>query len=205
MRSMIGPADRAAMRRERSATRFSSASFACARAEMPSGASKAMMLAALEAAEIELLATLAAIPAKRRSTQPVCGHWTTLQLVGHLADWDVYFLNWLTELCGGTSLDLHYDNDGDRFNQWLQDQRKGQPWKKVWHDFRENRRCFVERLRQVPERKFLAKQKSMPYPTIYHCAWSALEHYLDHAAGVRREAKMDVPAEFLHFHGPYTD
>lgn len=177
-------------------------------AEIAPGAGKGLMLAVLEAAEIELLATLAAIPVRQRAHQRVCRRWTALQLIGHLADWDVYFLNWLRTLCAETADELHYDSDGDRFNAWLQEQRVGQRWPRAWGDFRANRAQFVERLRQVPEHAFITKPAGrgpMPFPTIYHCAWSALEHYLDHAAGVRREARMPVPAELLNFHGPYTD
>ena len=49
------------------------------------------------------------------------------------------------------------------------------------------------------------ERENAPFPTVYHCAWSALEHYLDHAAGLRRECQLQLPDELLTFHGPYTD
>lgn len=173
-------------------------------AVIPHGASKQIMLAALEAAELDLLHTLHVIPAGDRSSRLACGAWTTHDVVAHLADWDTYFLNWLKPLCGETQDELHYDNDGDCFNQWLQEQRVGQSWQRVWRDMRINRQVFVAKLASVSDRNFLKKQNTS-FGTVYHVAWSALEHYLDHAAGLRRELHIAVPDELLHFHGPYTD
>jgi hypothetical protein len=167
-------------------------------------ASKSIMLAALQAAEIEMLQTVALVPAAKRSKQPVSGFWTLHDLIGHLADWDTYFCNWLAVLTGEPQQELYWNDDGDAFNAWLYKRRHGESWNKTWGDFRGNRQMLYERLEAVLEKSFMRK-KAGPFPSVYHCAWSALEHYMDHAAGVRRELKLPIAKELLNFHGPYTD
>jgi hypothetical protein len=169
--------------------------------------SKAMMLVAMQAAEIDLLTTLSLIPSEERLTHPVCGFWTLHGLAGHLADWDVYFLNWLGVLRSDEPQTLYWDEDGDAFNHWLWQRRQGEAWEKTWRDFRTNRKVLFDSFAQVSADEFMRDQPPnahISYPTIYHCAWSALEHYLDHAAGVRRQLGLALPEELLHFQGPYT-
>jgi hypothetical protein len=172
--------------------------------EIAPTASKAIMLAALQAAEIEMLQTVALVPVAKRSKLPVRGFWTLQDLLGHLADWDTYFINWLAALTGEPQQDLYWGNDGDAFNAWLYKRRRGESWKKTWGDFRGNRQMLYERLEAVPEKSFMRK-KAGPFPSVYHCAWSALEHYMDHAAGMRRELQLPIAKELLSYHGPYTD
>jgi len=169
-------------------------------------ASKVLMVAALNAAEIDLLQTIATLLPTITAQQTVCGHWTLQDLLGHLADWDRYFDNWLAGLTDSATQDLYWDDDGDRFNAWLCEQRKGEPWEQTWADFRGNRQTLVAHLQVVSDIDFLREQpESTSYPSVYHCAWSALEHYLDHTAGLRRELQMPIAEELWHFRGPYTE
>lgn len=173
----------------------------------PNG-SKAMMLAALHAAEIDILTTFVHILVDERESRPVCSIWTLHDLVGHLADWDRYFANWLIALRGETPRGLYWDGDGDTFNQQLWQCRRGEPWATTWCDFRTQRGALLDTLSQVSNDDFMRQHPAdadMPFPSIYHCAWSALEHYLDHAAGVRRRLSLALSEAVLHFHGPYTE
>ncbi len=183
MRLMIGPANEAVI---------------------PQTASKQAMIAAIEAAELDMHLTVGGIPVEKRMDLLVCGEWTTRDVIAHLADWDVYFAAWLEQLCTGKPNELYFDHDEHRFNEWLQQQRKSQTWEQLWNDFQINRQAILDRLRTVSENEFLSK-KEAPFGTIYHCAWSALEHYLDHSSGIRREIGMALPKELLHFQGPYTE
>ncbi|MEZ4870497.1 MAG: hypothetical protein R3C14_54715 [Caldilineaceae bacterium] len=70
-------------------------------------ASKALMLATLDAAEIDLLQTIATILPHIPVQQATCGHWTLQDLLGHLADWDCYFANWLAGLTNQPTQDLY--------------------------------------------------------------------------------------------------
>jgi hypothetical protein len=82
-------------------------------------ASKAVMLAALQAAEIELLQTIALVSPGDADRTAVCGFWTLHDLIGHLADWDRYFLNWLAAMTDGRQQELYWDEDGGRSLQCL--------------------------------------------------------------------------------------
>lgn len=171
-------------------------------------ASKTLMLNALNAAELDLRYTIDYLIKIGAAKDPVCGTWTMQNLIGHLADWDAYFINWLADLTGKTVQDLYWDDDGDRFNAWLSLQRRNNTWKQDWEDFLNYRRSLIVCLNAVSDNEFLQEipdRRIATYPTIYHCAWSALEHYLAHAAGLRRQAQMAVPDDLLHFHGPYTE
>ena len=169
-------------------------------------ASKATMLAALQAAEIDLLQTISTLLPTISAQQPVCGIWTLQELTGHLADWDRYFDNWLAGLSARPTQEFYWDDDGDAFNAWLCEQRRGEAWVQTWSDFRNNRQTLIAHLQVVPEDHFLREQSdSQSFPSIYHCAWSALEHFLDHAAGLRRVLNLPIAEELLVFRGPYTD
>jgi hypothetical protein len=170
-------------------------------------ASKEIMLSTLAAAEIDLLTTIALVPHDERMSRPICGYWTLHDLVGHLADWDDLFIYWLGLLSGNAPQSKHWDEDGDAYNEWLRQQRQGQSWEKNWADFRSKRAELHNCLCTVPPDEFmrvLLPHAGVSYPTIYHCAWSALEHFIDHATGVRRALAMQFPQELLVFHGPYT-
>lgn len=166
---------------------------------------KAILLAALQAAEIEMLQTIGFISPFDYTQRPVCGVWNLHHLIGHLADWDRYFLNWLAAMTHEPQQALYWDDDGNRFNAWLQEQRRDEAWQQTWRDFRQNRWRFQQQLKTVPDTILLEPQQNTPFPTIGHCAWSALEHYLDHAAGVRCAIGLPLAKDLLAFHGPYTD
>ena len=151
-------------------------------ASITTAASKTVMINALHAAELDLLLALSVLTQNDTPLGPVCGIWTVQDLIGHLADWDAYFNNWLADLTGNPTRDLHWDEDGDRFNAWLNQQRRGNLWDQDWRDFRRNRCELVNNLKAISDDEFLQKisdRRLAPYLTVYHCAWSALEHYLD--------------------------
>ena len=171
----------------------------------PQGTKK-LMLRALAAADIEMLLTVSLVPVSNRQTQGVCEEWTLHDLLGHLADWDFYFSAWLLQLTSGEEPSLYFTEDGDQFNDWLMKNRAGANWDKNWRDFRDNRAQLIASLGQVSEADFILERNNekSSFPTVYHCAWSALEHYIHHAADIRRELGVDAPEELLDFHGPYT-
>lgn len=96
---------------------------------------------------------------------------------------------------------LAWDEDGNQFNAWLYEGQRGE----TWQDFRHNRWTSQQRFASVSAAALLSERSDAPFPTIYPCAWSALEHYLDHAAGVRCTLQCQLPEARLSFHGSYTD
>jgi hypothetical protein len=99
--------------------------------------------------------------------------------------------------------------DGDAFNAGLQASRQGQSWSEIWADFDQTRQALTARVAALSQAELApTTPASLPfYPDPYHCVWSALEHYLDHATILRREALLlatAMPKWLLAFHGPYT-
>jgi uncharacterized damage-inducible protein DinB len=167
--------------------------------------SKAVMLAALRSARDDLLASAALVPEAERATRPVCGVWTLKDVVGHLADWDRWFLNCVYAMIGGPAQDLDWPDDEHVINGRIYVARRDRPWEWNWSDCREARRALTEALERIPEDVWKQQYTDRsPFPTLYHCAWSALEHYLDHAAVLRAELPVAMPKRLLHFKGLYT-
>ena len=170
----------------------------------PAGASQAHMITALRAAELDMLVTLMLVPEADRQTLPICGHWTVTELTGHLADWDAYFLDAITGLEGGIASKQHWVDDIEAMNLTLATMRSAQPGIQNWEDFRSLRLQLMDTLERLNPAHFMRSIDGGRYPSLYHLAWSALEHYLDHAAGVRRELGLKLPERLLAFKGPYT-
>ncbi len=177
--------------------------------EAPLPPSKIIMYAALEAASDDLWATAALIPISERETLPVCGSWTLKDVLGHLADWDSYFLNTFYTMVGEPTTPLSWsaDGDDDAINAKLVAARRKQSFKKVADDCKSARAALITELQMISD-DMLADPyggEGSSYPSAYHCFWSALEHYLDHAAVIRRELHLKFPKYLLRFKGPYTD
>lgn len=167
---------------------------------------KVMLRAALEAASADFLASAALVPASERETRPVCGHWALKDVAGHLADCDQYFLNAVYIIIGEPSESLGWDEDEQVQNDRMAEARKDQSWEKVWDDCMSARSALMTELDYMGQ-EMLAEPYGggeVSYPTAYHAFWSALEHYLDHAAVLRKELKVKVPKVLLSFKGPYA-
>jgi hypothetical protein len=171
-----------------------------------SGGDKTVLKATLEAARADVLASAALVTQSERDTRPVCGVWTLKDVVGHLADCDKLYLHHVHIIIGEPVEPLDWDEDEDVQNARMVEARKGQSWDAVWDDFTAIRAELLTQLDYLSEEMLSEPYGGgeSPYPTAYHVYWSALEHDLDHAAGLRRELKVKVPKVLLSFKGPYT-
>lgn len=167
---------------------------------------KALLIAALETAEADFWATAALVLEAERETRKVCGIWSLKDVVGHLADCDDYYTQTIRVMLGEQITDwaevLDFDAQNERFYQ----ARRADSWEKAQADCLRERRQLVDRLTKLDEaalRRPYTGSASVSYPTLFHCYWSATEHYLDHAAVMRRELGLKLPAYLLKFKGPY--
>ncbi len=165
---------------------------------------KAILAAALDAARDDLHATLALLAPSDRATKHVVGRWTARDLAGHLADWDTLFIHWFKSMLGRRSTTPYFDDDGDAMNAHLATGRLRQGWARVYGDLRAQRAAFQRLVARTSETELLRPRPGGDFPTAYHCAWSALEHYLHHAADVRAGLRLKMPEWLLAFEGPYT-
>lgn len=161
-----------------------------------------LMLAALDAARADLETTVRLIAQEDAATKPVAGTWTLADVLGHLTDWTHYFLCNLRE--GDPA---SYMGDEATFNERKAAARKGQPVEAASAEFLEVHQVLVWTLEETLDTHWAARPRpeTSPYPTVYHCAWSALEHVLEHAAGIRAALGLRWPKRLLHVSGPYTD
>ncbi len=167
---------------------------------------KSILIAALRAARQEFTFTSWLVAQAERESRPVCGVWTLSDLYGHLADCDVYYLVKLGLMLGDRVQDVPWEADFDAQNARWAEARRGQSFAQTSRDAVIQRERLIERLERAPDAalSYRYTEADSPYPTAYHCAWSALEHYLDHAAGLRRELGVPLPKALLSFSGPYT-
>lgn len=176
--------------------------------ETPLPPSKVIMHAALETARDDLLATALLVPPKERETLPVCGKWTLKDVLGHLADWDDWYLNTFYAMIGEPTKTLGWsdEEDGDAINEKLVLANRKQSFDQVWEHFQSARAVLIDEMQSVSD-DMLADPYGgdhSSYPSAYHCLWAALDHYLDHAAVIRRELKVKFPKYLLQFKGPFS-
>lgn len=179
------------------------------RKSLPEGdgtGSKVILLTALEAARRDFNTSAALVTEPERETRTVCGIWTLKEVAGHLADWDDMFMKWMRIGLGEDVPQFPFNADGDAQNATMAEARKDKTWLENWADCQNTRQALIDKLEKIEEieinRRYSGKRRT--FPTVYHCAWSALEHYLDHAAILRRELGVPIPKFLLTFKGPYT-
>ncbi len=167
---------------------------------------KSLLLAALAAARRDFIASAALVHASERKTRHVCGTWTLKDVYGHMADWDVYFYSKACAILGSEYHELNWHPDWRVSNEKLVQARRTQSWQQIIPDFNNAFRNLLTTLKTADEETITRPYNGSksPYPTLYHCAWSALEHYLDHAAVIRKELPVRVPKRLWVFAGPYT-
>jgi len=168
---------------------------------------KGILVAGLQAAMDDFLASTALVPSSEQETRPICGTWTLKDVCGHMADWDAYFNNTARRMLGLGDVPLDWNPDWQSANEQMAEARRDQPWAVVVGDFVRNSMQLQDTLQEASEAALNRpyNSSSSPYRAAYYCFWSALEHYLDHAAITRKELPMmDVPEHLLVFEGPYT-
>lgn len=176
--------------------------------ESPLPPSTIILHAALEAARDDFYASAALVPNDEVETLPVCGTWTLKDVMSHLADWDDYFLNAFSAMIGEPTTNLGWvdEDDGAALNEKLVAAARKQSFKKVSDHCSSARAALIKELRGISD-DMLADPyggENSDYQSPYHCLWAALDHYLDHAAVIRKELKIKFPKYLLQFKGPFS-
>jgi hypothetical protein len=162
-------------------------------------------MAAVRAARVDLQASIALIAPDERETLPVCGHWTLKDVVGHVADWCHYFHGCLSLMLGEQPPSDWSPDIGEEANEERVAIRRHQSWMTAWVDFNARHLALRDAINALEESELNQSQgNDAPYHTIYACAWSSLEHDLDHAATLRRELGVPMPDYLLHVEGPFA-
>jgi uncharacterized damage-inducible protein DinB len=149
-----------------------------------------VLKAALAAARRELLAAAALVPAGERHIRPVCGTWSVQDVIGHIADWEVFGVKGLRHMAsgGGTGpLPVEHIPDIDAWNEVHVAARREQPWSQVWADLSQAREDLDAVLREM-ETAALSRRHRFPWNakgTAYDWLCVYLRHDREHAARLR--------------------
>jgi uncharacterized damage-inducible protein DinB len=150
---------------------------------------KVVLLAALDAAREELLRAAALVPAAQATSRPVCGTWTLKDMLGHIADWEMFGVEGLRHMADGQPPQVEPVPDIDAWNQRHARARRGQSWQRIWADLDAARTALLDTLAEMEEDD-LARPFTFPWGTAgtaYQWVTVYLAHDHEHARGLRGE------------------
>jgi uncharacterized damage-inducible protein DinB/predicted RNase H-like HicB family nuclease len=148
----------------------------------PKSGPKAVLLATLAAARDELLAAAALVAPEERASRPVCGTWTLKDVLGHVADWELWFVKGLRQLVAGQPLDFEDVKDVEAWNRAHAKARRDLPWETVWDDFRETHEALMSILVAMSQADLKWAFMDM---TVYDMSCIYVDHDREHARGLR--------------------
>lgn len=156
---------------------------------------KAVLVTALHAARDELLTAVNLVPAEERSSRPVCGEWTSKDVVGHQADWEQLGVVGLRDMAAGRPPDIASIPDVDAWNARHVAARRDQTWQNCWSDLRETREDLLRVIERTPQdtldRSYLFPWG--PESTAYRWVRVFAKHDREHALDLRRAMEVGEP------------
>lgn len=145
---------------------------------------KSVLLAALDVARQSLLAAAAMVPPAARPAEPVHGEWNLKDLLGHIADWELWVLDAVGQMAEGRAPQVAGFDSIQAWNEAHAAARQEQPWQRVWRDFQAGRyalRQLVDGMDQAAlERPFPASWAERELPTYAWLTVILLDHDLEH-------------------------
>jgi len=160
-----------------------------------------LIRAAIKAACDDFLIMVRLVPDSERETRPLAGKWTLKDILGHVADGQIEALAHLRMLAGGLPPPPPVDEHTSQRNV---EARASQPYMQVMQDFRKSYVALEGAAAKMSDAD-LAQSINERYPDAYACIHAPLEHMIEHAAGLRRELGLRVPARLREFHSIYTE
>ena len=149
---------------------------------------RSVLLAAMDAARSDLLRRIDCIPVNERDTRPTMGDWTLKDVLGHMADWDLYALKALGAIRESGPLPYVAESDVDEVNAQQVAARREQTWDQVWVDFQNVRAKMINTLADWYD-------EQLAYPVDYPSDWGrtaygwfasqTAEHDREHADALR--------------------
>ncbi len=95
---------------------------------------RSLLLAAMGAARDDLLRQIDRVPAGEREAHLVMDHWKLKDVLGHMADWDLFALKALLLMEQSRPLPFVAEPDVDTINAQQAAARRGQTWDQAWAD-----------------------------------------------------------------------
>jgi uncharacterized damage-inducible protein DinB len=149
---------------------------------------KETLIADLIAAREELLAAVDLVPPLERSSRVVCGEWTVRDVLGHVADWELVWIDSLRQLAAGRSPQFEPVESIEAQNQAFFRARRDQSWEEAWADLHTAHAELLQVLQSIDDEDL---GRSMTFllggkGTVYRWVRTFLEHDREHA----RELKV---------------
>jgi uncharacterized damage-inducible protein DinB len=95
---------------------------------------RSVLLAAMDAARDDLVRQIDRIPPDERETRLVMGHWKLKDVLGHIADWDLFAIKALLLMEQFRPLPFVAESDADTINAQQIAARREQTWDQAWAD-----------------------------------------------------------------------
>ena len=150
---------------------------------------RSVLLAAMDAARSDLLRQIDRIPTNERDTRHIMGDWTLKDVLGHIADWDLYALKALRAIRESGPLPYVAESAVDEVNAQQVAARREQTWDQAWADLKNVRAKVINALGDWYDEQ-LARPADYPSDwgrTAY--GWfvsQTAEHDREHADALRR-------------------
>lgn len=150
---------------------------------------RAVTVAALEASRGYLLAAANLVPAEARDSWPMCGEWTLKDVLGHIADWELFGVEGLRMMAAGQAPLVEPIEDIDTWNRTHAQSRQEQSWEVVWHDLHRSRQTMMEVLGEMSENHLTT---TFPFPWgVEGTAYDWLGVYVGHDREHAREMNLE--------------
>jgi len=104
---------------------------------------RSVLLAAMDAARNDLMRQIDRIPPSERETHTIIGHWKLKDILGHLADWDLFALKALLMIKQSRPLPYVAESDVDKVNAKQAAARREQTLNQAWADFQNIRADLI--------------------------------------------------------------
>ncbi|MDX1688145.1 MAG: DinB family protein [Candidatus Promineifilaceae bacterium] len=145
---------------------------------------RAILVAALEASRDEAHALSALVAEEERDSRAVADGWTLRDVVGHLADWELFLLECLE---AGRMLDMGHGGDVDEWNAAHAAARREQSWAQTWEDYGRARQETIDAVQEMDQERLstLLNNSWGRDTSTYRVVVWWLEHEREHAAGLR--------------------
>ena len=117
--------------------------------------------------------TLAGVPAAERETRDVCGWWSTKNIVAHLASFEWFLVDALSEFTGGgamTYLARMSELGNQGFNDYEVAQRQDHSYDQVLAEYNQAHARTLEQVAQIPAETLRAAGR---------IPWYGMEYALD--------------------------
>jgi hypothetical protein len=149
---------------------------------------KSVLIAALEAGRAALLAWGRLIPPDAQCSRPVCGQWCWRDVLGHLADWEAWYVGGIRDMVAGRLGGRDFDGDEERWNQAHARARAQQSAGEALASLVRAREELMDLLAGFDDRRLAGRCES-PYgdmPCFYDWYAGVVTHEWDHVDCLRQ-------------------